>query len=198
MKQILFVRESTRNHGESSTTKQRENQVRKRSTLKVNCFRCGKNPSHSREKRPARNSTCNKCSKVGHWAKVCRTKIVAEVIKQNSDYDANYEFLGEVTSQENAQRKTDFKLDRQKVQFKLDTGADKNCIPFHIDESMKSRFPILKKSMKKLHFCDGEKLNICGKFTATIEADTKITAQGAYVTKGLHQALLGGDQLYLH
>ncbi|CAB4002801.1 Retrovirus-related Pol poly from transposon opus [Paramuricea clavata] len=45
---------------------------------KQSCFRCGKNPSHIREKCPARNSTCNKCSKVGHSAKVCRTKVVAE------------------------------------------------------------------------------------------------------------------------
>ena len=31
---------------------------------KQSCFQCGKNPSHSRERCPARNSTCNKCSKL--------------------------------------------------------------------------------------------------------------------------------------
>jgi hypothetical protein len=90
---------------------------------KQSCFRCGKNPSHSREKCPARNSTCNKCSKVGHWAKVCRTKVVAEVVKENSDDDANYEFLGEVSSQNNAQWKANLKLDGQEVQFKLENWS---------------------------------------------------------------------------
>lgn len=65
---------------------------------------------------------CNKCSKVGHWAKVCRTKVVAEVVKENSD-DANYEFLGEVSSQNNAQWKANLKLDGQEVQFKLENWS---------------------------------------------------------------------------
>lgn len=90
---------------------------------KQSCFRCGKNPSNSREKCPARNSTCNKCSKVEHWAKVCRTKVVGEVVKENSDDDANYEFLGEVSSQNNAQWKANLKLDGQEVQFKLENWS---------------------------------------------------------------------------
>ncbi len=52
-----------------------------------------------------------------------------------------------------------------------------------------------KKSKKKLHSCDGKKLNIYGKFAATIEADEKITVQDVYVIKGLHQALLGGPAI---
>ena len=48
---------------------------------KQSCFRCGKNPSQSRERCPARNSTCNKCSKIGHWAKMCRTKVLQKYLK---------------------------------------------------------------------------------------------------------------------
>ncbi|CAB3981208.1 Transposon Ty3-G Gag-Pol poly [Paramuricea clavata] len=162
---------------------------------KQSCFRCGKKQFHSREKCPARNSMCNKCSKVGHWAKVCRTKMVAEVVKENSDDDENYEFLGEVSSQNNAQWKANLKLDGQVVQFKLDTGADETCISLHVYESMKTKLPALKKSKKKLHSCDGKKLDIYGIFVATIEADKKITVQDVYVIKGLHQALLGGPAI---
>ena len=120
--------------------------------------------------------------------------MVAEVVKENSD-DANYEFLGEVSSQNNAQWKANLKLDGQEVQFKLDTGADETCIPLHTYENMKSKLPALKKSKKKLHSCDGKKLDIYGIFAATMEADEKITVQDVYVIKGLHQALLGGQAM---
>ena len=129
---------------------------------KQSCFRCGKNPSHSKERCPARNSTCNKCSKVGHWAKMCRSKVVAEIFEENRDGNANYEFLGEVTSKDSARWKIDLKLDGEKVQFKIDTGADETCIPFSTYESMKRKLPVLQKSKKTLHSCDGKKLNICG------------------------------------
>ena len=83
-------------------------------------------------------------------------------------------------------------MDVQEVQFKLDTGADETCIQLDTYKSMKSKLPALKKSKKLLHSCDGKKLDIYGKFTAINEADGKITTQGVYVIKGLHQALLGG------
>jgi hypothetical protein len=57
------------------------------------------------------------------------------------------------------------------------TGADETCIPLHTYENMKSKLPALKKSKKKLHSCDGKKLDIYGIFAATIEADEKITVQ---------------------
>ena len=164
---------------------------------KQSCFRCGKDPSHSRERCPARNSTCNKCSKVGHWAKVCRSKVVAEIFKENSEGNTNYEFLGEVISKDNAQWRKDLKLNGEKLQFKMDTGADETCIPFTTYDSMRTKLPVLQKTKKKLHSCDGKKLNICGKFNTTIEADEKIIVQEIYVIKGLHQALLGGPAIHV-
>ena len=163
---------------------------------KQSCFRCGKDPSHSRERCPARNSTCNKCSKVGHWAKVCRNKVVAEIFKENGEGNTNYEFLGEITSKDNAQWRIDLKLNGEKLQFKMDTGADETRIPYITYDSMRTKLPVLQKTQKKLHSCDGKKLNICGKFNTTIEAEEKIIVQEVYVIKGLHQALLGGPAIY--
>ena len=39
---------------------------------KKKCFFCGSD-YHVRSKCPARNSTCNNCSKTGHWSKVCNS-----------------------------------------------------------------------------------------------------------------------------
>ena len=126
---------------------------------------------------------------------MCRTKVVVEIFEYSCDENANYEFLGEVTSKDKAQWKIDLKLNGEKVQFKIDTGADETCIPFSRYESMKGKRPVLLKSRKKLHSCDGKKLNICGKFTTTIESDDKIIVQDVYVIKGLHRPLLGGPAI---
>ena len=37
------------------------------------CYFCGRKPSHDRSTCPARNSTCSKCRKKGHFARVCRS-----------------------------------------------------------------------------------------------------------------------------
>ena len=39
----------------------------------TSCFFCGATPHHPRSVCPARDATCGKCSKKGHYAKVCRT-----------------------------------------------------------------------------------------------------------------------------
>ncbi len=38
------------------------------------CYNCGAEPSHPRSECPARNAECAKCGKIGHYAKVCRSK----------------------------------------------------------------------------------------------------------------------------
>ena len=37
--------------------------------------RCGKSPPHTRDKCPAKDAVCRRCSKKGHFQKVCRSKI---------------------------------------------------------------------------------------------------------------------------
>ena len=41
------------------------------------CFFCG-NTKHSRLSCPAKNATCHKCSKMGHFSKVCRSKSLSK------------------------------------------------------------------------------------------------------------------------
>ncbi|KRY07998.1 hypothetical protein T12_225 [Trichinella patagoniensis] len=41
-------------------------------TMKQECYFCGKR-RHPRANCPVRNTTCNNCGKVGHFAKVCRS-----------------------------------------------------------------------------------------------------------------------------
>ena len=45
---------------------------------KQKCYFCG-NYRHPRNKCPAKDSACNKCSKTGHWEKVCRSSKSAAI-----------------------------------------------------------------------------------------------------------------------
>ena len=56
-------------------------------TEKQKCFFCG-NDRHPRNKCPAKDSVCNKCTKIGHWVRVCRStksdsKFLGAVLSHN-------------------------------------------------------------------------------------------------------------------
>ncbi|KAK6183197.1 hypothetical protein SNE40_010724 [Patella caerulea] len=61
---------------------------------KQSCQRCG-NKYHARSECPAKNSTCRKCKKLGHWDKVCRSRHVNTIEENNS-----YAFMGLVSTNE--------------------------------------------------------------------------------------------------
>ena len=41
----------------------------------LSCTRCRKSPPHTRDKWPAKDAVCRRCSKKGHFQKACRSKI---------------------------------------------------------------------------------------------------------------------------
>ena len=43
------------------------------STRSLKCGNCGRSPQHDRAHCPAKNATCNKCGKFGHFQVVCRS-----------------------------------------------------------------------------------------------------------------------------
>ena len=62
------------------------------------CGYCGKTPQHKRDKCPARNATCHKYNKKGHYSSVCRTGAVKEIIENDLSDDQTDDFLGTVES----------------------------------------------------------------------------------------------------
>ena len=65
-------------------------------TPNATCQRCGKSPSHARNSCLAKDAVCPKCTKKGHFAKVCKSKVVAAVEQQGEDSDSSEVFLGAV------------------------------------------------------------------------------------------------------
>ena len=104
-------------------------------------------------------------------AAACRSKILSEVRDERlpsldvRDYSDSV-FLGEVKSESDSRWLVKLKVNDEKIEFKMDTGADETCIPYDVLSKLKNKLPKLNKSKKKLHACDGKKLDLCEKFTA--------------------------------
>ena len=61
--------------------------------------RCGKSPSHARNSCPAKDAVCCTCTKnFVHFAKVCKSKVVAAVEQQGENSDSSEVFLGAVSA----------------------------------------------------------------------------------------------------
>ena len=96
------------------------------------CKRCGGN-NHPRDKCPAKDSICHKCSVKGHWAKFCLSKPKINEVYVDSDVEDDQGFLGSVEehesddsfhSMESKLWITHVRVDVINLTFMVDSGAD--------------------------------------------------------------------------
>lgn len=158
------------------------------------CLRCGLSANHTRGNCPALNSVCHKCSKKGHYARVCMSQQVEEVVTEDQfseDPDSSV-FLGEigVDSMHAHPWKADILVNGCPVSFKLDSGADVSVI----SEKTFGLLSIQEKLLppdKKLYGPCKVPLFCKGKFTASLTHNLQCCADEIYVVPGLEQSLLG-------
>ena len=94
------------------------------------CTRCGKE-QHPKEKCPARDATCHRCQRKGHYSAQCYSKTVATV--RSTDGGSPTPFLDNAfmdTVNSSAQRAwfTTIRIEEKETKFKLDTGAEVTAI----------------------------------------------------------------------
>ena len=142
---------------------------------------CGKFPAHKRNDCLAINVCCRQCSKIGHYASVCRNK--SEVREQK---DGN--FWGSITLEKvnsvkgveewQAKIKVTVKVCSKIINFRLDTGADVTVI--------------IDRFFKKFSNCMGDKLkiiwarsqrNVVRRVEATLDTRKISSQQDLYVVK---------------
>ncbi|CAH0723431.1 unnamed protein product, partial [Brenthis ino] len=138
-----------------TTTAQRNNEELQ---LKGNCWFCGQK-RHPRCKCPASNITCFKCRKTGHFARLCRAKIVKNIEKE--EIGTTYEVSFCESKQKYLIDVDVFQEDQfiSKVKFLIDTGADISAIP---DNIIKGCGLSIVKSDDVIKGPDGTKLVVLG------------------------------------
>ena len=137
---------------------------------KFKCGNCGR--EHAPRKCPAYGQTCHKCSKLNHFAAVCKstpsTPQAVHLVEENTDF-----FIGSLETSVDSVKEDhedDWKVLLQvgegHVEFKLDTGAQCNVLPKRMFKTLKLKDTSLKPSATRLISYTGHKLYPCG--TATV------------------------------
>ena len=158
------------------------------------CLRCGSSADHSRGNCPAINSVRFKCSKKGHYARVCLSQQVGEVVTEDqfSEEPDTSVFLGEIS--EDSVRanpwRAEILVNGDPVSFKLDSGADVSVISEKTYGLLSVQGKLLPPD-KKLYGPCKVPLFCKGKFTASLTHNLQCCADEIYVVPGLEQSLLG-------
>jgi hypothetical protein len=161
--------------GDLSRPRLRPTTVRARSQVVTpwKCYFCGGNKQHKRDSCPARESTCNKCSQIGHWSKACRKGQNTENSKSSQPSakvntvvnDSDYYFIGTINQEnENTQWEEDIYVGGKPIKFRLDSGADVTIIKSAIwDNNLRHKGYKLVPADKKLIGPSGRLLECCNK-----------------------------------
>ena len=180
------------------------NQGRPRGTFQEKkCFRCGGRYPHEKDC-PADGKECDKCHRIGHFAKMCKTRKVNYVQAEagggydpgSQDYKHNYvtiPMIGQVgDTQESSLRNVTVRIGDQDVPCLLDSGAEVNIIGEKTFESL--QITGLKAPSRKLcGYGSKKELPVIGMFSGKIKAPQTMlaTVSDIYVMKGNSVNLLG-------
>ena len=157
------------------------------------CTRCGKHSHVGKQQCSARDATCRKYHKRGHFQVVCRTKTVRVVPAEDSEEDS---FIGAIEQSESLMIPTISTgsepwtvTDELPVEFQIDTGADVSVIPEQLYRKLK--VPSLEPTNKSLIGPSQDSLHVCGQFNATLIYKGSTVKEQIYVVRGLRKALIG-------
>ena len=167
------------------------------------CIWC-KGDTHSRDKYPAKNSTCRFCKKQGHFERAClqkerksRSQHVVEVMSDqdsSSDYGDNFD-LGQVTV--DTVRSTEAREIFAPVMFhpkekrgtsvsikgKVDTGAMVSCMPASMVPQLGLSTSDLQPSHAIIRGMSGTDLQNCGTIDISVSCNAITANTKFYVTK---------------
>ena len=169
----------------SGTTKPKRPQQRQPQKHQKQCTRCGKG-QHPKDKCPAKEATCYRCQRKGHFGAQCFSKSVAELSSANY---LDVAFLDTVSSTHASAWLAKVKLCDRDTVFQLDTGAEVTAISQHSFKRLGEQK--LAPPGKALYGPSHQLLQVAGQFQGKFSYKTKTAVQTVYVVNGLRTNLLG-------
>ena len=146
------------------------------------CGRCGKAPPHHRDKCPAKDVICHKCSLKGHYARYCKTKRKIDEITlepgETTDTSSTetVEFLDSVDAVASGTPwLINVQLNNRDLEFKVDTGADVTVLPE--ENYQPGRDGVLETTTRKLSGPVGNELKVLGKISGYIKCGGEHTTR---------------------
>ena len=154
------------------------------------CFNCGGPFPHLKDKPcPAKGKSCNKCSKLGHFASVCRGEknVLATTANLDSsdDFDVTHD-LGEVKcvgSLSDKPHRVNISTREGKILFNPDTGADVTLINYATYENLRPRPSLQGTEVKLMPYGASAPLKLAGVYSAELKYGEKVVSEPVYVSK---------------
>ena len=154
------------------------------------CFKCGGKFPHARNKTcPAVGKTCNKCSKLNHFASVCRSdgKVLAAVVEEhdssNDEFSSGLMEIRHIGSIMEKPHLLTIKSDRGAITFNPDTGADVTIMDPFTFSRLKSRPALSTTGIKLMPYGAKHPLKMSGRFALHLEYNGISRKETCYVSQ---------------
>ena len=141
---------------------------------------------HFKAQCPAKDATCKKCHKKGHFQAVCWSKVTNSAVAEiEQEEDA---FIGPISSTDLSEPWTaTLTLNKRPLKFKINTGADVTALPEMVYDKVRDG-PLQKPNRvgpsKQI-------LKVKGFIVAKLAVDHRETEEKIYIVNGLQQPLVG-------
>ena len=186
----IHIHQQQRKHRGEGAQQQRRpfpaQQRQKQVSAQKTCSRCWKSPSHGCPQCPAREATCRKCGKKGHYQVVCQSAqsirliaadkwevFIASIDKQVPTVDAGDKPWVVTIS-----------INGSPVKFKIDTSADVSVISDTTYKALAKKTP-LKPAKKSLTGPSSQPLDVRGQFTGTLQHGSCTSSEDIFVVSNL-------------
>ncbi len=183
------------------------------------CFSCGFNYPRTDRPCPAKDSTCNKCGKSGHFARVCKKpsqggaerklrhqpgmqwqknkpekssekKHARYVEKEISDNDSSDSEYAYAIGDKKLNTTVKVKINSVDTKVLVDTGASVDLIDAKTFDKLKNAVKLTKTNTKIFPYGSNKPLPMKGEFQATVESKSRYTVTKIYVLDGTGGNLL--------